>query len=77
MKPPTPTKVKDCTEYWTTPPPNPSARCTYWVERIKNGWRPNRRVNQMGFGEASLFFGIYVWEYRNVIIPLMEEKEDR
>lgn len=81
MKPTTPTQVKDVTEYWTSPPPEQSARAKYWLERLNAGWRPNRRIRQFGYHEAAKFFGVYIWEYINVLSPLinkplMAEKEE-
>jgi hypothetical protein len=72
MKPPTPPRVTDVTEYWTSPPPEPSARLPYWQARIEAGWTPNKRINKMGYHEAAEFFGVYIWEYLNVLRPLFE-----
>lgn len=71
MKPPRPPQVADEQAYWTSPPPEPSARCLYWREQIANGWHPNRRVSMMGYHEATNFYGVYIWEYINVISPLV------
>jgi len=59
--------------YWTSPPPEPSQRCDIWVAKIKAGWRPNRRIRQMGYYEGAEFYGVYIWEYSNVIQPLIRE----
>lgn len=58
-------------EYWMEPPPEPSPSLEKWKSRIKGGWRPNRRIQGMGYEEASHFFKIYYWEYLNVIAPLL------
>ena len=65
-----PAPVADVQEYWTKPPPSPSPRCTWWVSRIKAGWRPNRRISSMGYHSSAEFYGVYIWEYINVIYPL-------
>lgn len=66
-----PSKVGDVYKYWEDPPPEPSPRVLHWQKKIRDGWRPNARVRQMGYDEASTFFGVYVWEYFNVIQPLL------
>jgi hypothetical protein len=60
-----PPRVKDVTEYWTKPPPEPSARLLYWRERFAKGWRPNIRIAKMGYHEKAEFYGVYIWEYLN------------
>lgn len=80
MKPPTPKQVKDITEYWTSPPPERSERAKYWLQKLNDGWKPNRRIRQLGYEGAAEFFGVYIWEYINVLSPLihkplMAEKE--
>jgi hypothetical protein len=45
----------------------------WWLERI-NGeeqWRPNRRVRLMGYDEKAEWFGVYLWEYLEVLAPLL------
>lgn len=63
-------------QYWTEPPPEPSPRCTFWYQRIKEGWRPNKRIRGMGFQEAAEFYGVYIWEYFHIIRPLLNGKLD-
>ncbi len=71
MKPPAPPRV-DCNEaYWSDPPPQLSARCSYWVLRFAKGWRPGRRIRHMGYQEATFFYGVYVWEFSNVLAPML------
>jgi hypothetical protein len=65
-----PKRVDNVETYWTAPPPAPSARCAYWVAAINGGWTPNRRVSAMGYHEKADFFGVYIWEYINVLSPL-------
>lgn len=64
----------DVTRYWIDPPPQPSAGLAKWQAKIASGWRPNRRISAMGYYEASEFYGVYIWEYINVIRPLLERK---
>lgn len=58
-------------QYWTEPPPSPSAGLKKWLAKIEAGWRPNRRIGGMGYDEASQFYGVYIWEYLNIIQPLL------
>ncbi len=64
----------DIYQYWTDPPPEPSARLAGWLAKIERGWRPNKRVRFMGYDESSRFYGVYVWEYLNVIRPKLMER---
>ncbi len=60
--------------YWEKEPPQPSERCRWWVERIKGGWKPNRRIGTMGYNASAEWFGVYIWEYLHVLWPLLERK---
>ena len=62
----------DVTQYWETPPPERSSNCMEWMEKIASGWRPNKRIRQMGYHEAANFFGVYIWEFANVLLPAMK-----
>lgn len=77
VKPLSPPKVADEQAYWTSPPPEPSARCEWWRKQFAEGWRPNRRVSQMGYHEAANFYGVYIWEYLNVISQLERAPDQR
>jgi hypothetical protein len=73
-----PLPVDDVMRYWGEKPPEQSARCAYWIERWEQGtWRPNRRVRREGYHGAAELLGVYVWEYWNVMRPLMAEDEQR
>ena len=72
-----PPRVGDRYAFWSHPPPERSARCAWWVRRIEGGWRRNRRISGMGYDEASEHFGVYVWEYTNVLAPLLATLEDK
>lgn len=67
------TRVQDVTTHWTEPPPEPSGALTCWLDKIKAGWRPNKRVRGMGYHESSEFYGVYIWEYINVLSPAIRE----
>jgi hypothetical protein len=70
-----PPRVDNVYFYWEDPPPERSAKCAYWLARIKDGWRPNRRISEMGCSESAEFFGIYVWEWVNVVRPIISAAE--
>lgn len=70
LKPPQ--RVDDPQKYWTEPPPSRSPRLVYWLERIHHGWRPNRRLQGMGYHTATDWYGVYVWEYLNVLSPALQ-----
>lgn len=53
------------------PPPERSARCTWWCGRIEAGWRPNSRIQTMDPDTAAGYFGVYDWEYIHVLYPMM------
>jgi len=61
-------------DYWTTSPPERSTRCQWWVDRINKGWQPNGRIRSMGYYEAAIFYGVYIWEYLEVISPLLNRR---
>ena len=70
---PMPPRVPDYYAYWTDPPPELSARCRAWAVRIEQGWRRNKRVHSMGYDESAAYFGVYIWEYLHVILPLLRD----
>jgi hypothetical protein len=72
---PKPPRVRDEQGYWTRQPPVLSARCTYWVRQILRGWRPPRRVACLGYHGATVWYGAYLWEYLNVLFPLLHALE--
>lgn len=73
LESPKPPCVRDKYEYWTLPPPEPSERLTYWMRQIERGWRPSRRVGGMSYDSSAGWFGVYLWEYLNVIYPALRE----
>lgn len=72
-----PPRVDDPYKYWADPPPDEySDRCMYWVHAISQlGWRPNRRISGEGYDTSAHWYGIYLWEYLNVIFPLLQHIE--
>lgn len=74
MKRAAPPRVEDVELYWTEQPPAMSPRCTWWVSRIKGGWIGNKRTRVMGYYESAAYFGVYIWEWANVLSPLLNER---
>lgn len=69
MKPPAPPRVEDVMFYWSYPPPEPSARCIWWLLRIHSGWIGNKRTRCLGYHPAAEYFGVFIWEYLYVLSP--------
>lgn len=68
-----PPRVTNVETYWTAAPPERSPRCAHWLTRFTEGWRPNRRVCGFGYHEAAEYYGVYIWEYINVLSPTLTE----
>lgn len=64
-------------EYWDRPPPEPSAGLLKWQAKVRAGWKRNRRINQMGYSDSANFFQVYIWEYLNVLQPMLWAAENR
>lgn len=62
----------DATEYWTSPPPQPSPRLVLWLARIAAGWRPNANISTLNYHDSADWYGVYIWEWLNVLLPAME-----
>jgi hypothetical protein len=62
-------------EFWTNPPPTMSARCSWWVDRVRGGFRRNKRLKVMDYSDSAAFFGVYVWEWLNVLWPMFYSLE--
>lgn len=75
MKPPAPPRVDDHYRYWQFAPPEPSPRLLWWCERVRSGWSRNRRIGSQGYDTSAQYFGVYIWEYINVLQPLLWEME--
>lgn len=71
-----PSKVKEVMDFWTQPPPELSDRCKWWIRQFENGWTPNRRwCGSQGYHLTAEMYGVYIWEYLNVISPLIRKCE--
>lgn len=68
---PKPPPVRDQNAFWSEPPPHQSKRCAWWLEQIVAGWRPNNRIRSYASGEAADWYGVFTWEYLNVISPAL------
>ncbi len=77
MKPPAPPRVDNLEDYWSQPPPVYSERCQWWISRIEGGWRPGKRVSCLGYYSKAEFYGVYIWEYLNVLSPMLHRRDDR
>lgn len=63
-------RVDDQYAYWGEAPPEPSERLIEWLERFAKGWRRNRRLQSLGAEAAAKWFGVYQWEWTNVLWPI-------
>lgn len=59
-------------KYWSDPPPVPSPSLNKWMARIKGGWRPNRRIQSLGYSGSAEFYNVYYYEYLNIIAPALQ-----
>lgn len=71
LEKPKPAPVDDRYAYWLEPPPSRSPRCEYWLRQIGRGWRPNRRIATEGYDNAAEWYGVYIWEFLNAIVPAL------
>lgn len=76
LEKPKPTPVDDRYAYWLEPPPARSLRCEYWLRQIGRGWRPNRRIATEGYDNAAEWYGVYIWEFLNAIVPALADAAD-
>lgn len=72
---PKPPPVEDRYLYWSDPPHAVSLRCLYWARQIDRGWLPNRRIGSYGYDTSAGWYGVYIWEYLNILFPLIQSKE--
>lgn len=68
---PKPPPVDDPERYWLDPPPELSERCRYWMRQIERGWLPNRSIRQDCADCQADWYGVYFWEVRHVLAPLL------
>ena len=67
-----PPAVDDVQAYWSEPPWRLSPRVEYWLKRLTDGtWKPNRRFNGEGYHGSAEYLGVYLWEYFNIIYPVL------
>lgn len=66
---PKPPPVLERDEVWGFAPLQISERCAWWLQQLENGWRPPRRVSGLGWDGQAQWFGVYAWEWRNLIRP--------
>lgn len=67
-----PTRVREPYLHISDPPLVLSDRCQWWQQRIRDGWRPSRRIRAMGWSEAARYYGVYCWEYIYLLQPMFE-----
>ena len=63
--------VGDRYAYWNEPPMEMSPRCAWWLRQIDRGWRSNRSWRGQGYDNGSEQYGVYIWEYQNLIEPAL------
>lgn len=68
-------KVEDITDYWDNPPAILSLRCKFWITKIFRGWRANPGLIKLDEEKASEFYGVYIWEYINILFPMLHIKD--
>ena len=74
MKPAAPARVDDVKRYWAEAPPITSERCAWWLKRIvEERWRGNKRIRGLGYHDAAEYFGVYIWEWNEVLFPALEQ----
>jgi hypothetical protein len=66
---PKPPPVEDRYKYWGNRPQEISERCRWWLHQIERGWRPNRHIRAEGYDASAGWYGVYIWEYINLIAP--------
>jgi hypothetical protein len=73
---PKPPRVTDIEDWWADPPPVLSDRCWYWMRQIERGWMPNRRISGEGYYGSADWYGVWIWEWLNIIHPLIAVKRE-
>jgi hypothetical protein len=74
LEKPKPPRVSDRYVWWMYQPPHGSERCAYWVRQIEAGWLPNRSISMNGYDSSAAWYGVWIWEYLNVLAPLIDQK---
>lgn len=70
---PKPPAVEDHYAHWNDPLPVRSERCRWWEHQIARGWRPNKYLRREGYDTSSQRYGVYIWEYINVLAPTLHD----
>lgn len=68
---PKPPPVPDHYTFWSDPPPLMSERCRWWLRQIVRGWRPPKRIRYEGYDASAQWYGIWLWEWFNIISPAL------
>lgn len=82
-----PPPVDDRYRYWNERPPEFSARCLYWIDRLNDFGHPNsydwRDVQALmpdggcaGYDGNAEHFGVYMWEWFNIIYHILNHVID-
>ena len=45
------------------------------MKRIRDGWRANTRIRTQGYYGAAAYFGVWLWEYFQVIERALDGEE--
>lgn len=69
-----PPRVDDVEKYYLKLPSEISPRCAWWLKRIEAGWVGNRRTGDNGYYDAAEYFGVYISEYIQLIMPALAAK---
>ncbi len=73
---PKPPRVADVYAFWGDSPPELSERCRYWLRQIERGWLPNRHISTMGRDATAVWFGVYLYEWCDVLYPAIAAREE-
>lgn len=72
-----PPKVKVHYDFWAEKPPQLSPRCVALCAKLRAGWQVPSHIYQWGYDSRSEAYGVWIWELRNVIDPLIREIEEQ
>jgi hypothetical protein len=73
-----PPAVDDEECFWIEPPPVLSPRVEYWLKRLAEGtWKPNRHFRGECYHCRTVWLGVYIWEYQNIIAPVLADLLER
>lgn len=72
LEAPRPPKVKDIYANTGRDTGELSERCRWWLRQIERGWRPNRRIASECWECSADWYGVYGWEFMDVICPALK-----